>query len=1092
MKRRFLPVLILTLFAVSILFSGCGGNGSPKEVMNGTPTLSALSVDNALVGAPDVTLDLSGSGFVSGATVSFGASTLTPATVSATQLSVVIPQTLLAAAIIVPVTVTNPSPGGGVSNALEFTIKNQIPTLDSLSVNSTVIGSPDLTVSLTGKGFVPGAAIQFGSTSLTPTTVTDTEVSFVIPEILLNSTGVIPITASNPAPGGGASNALNFTVGNPVPVLASFVATSTLINTTAFTLEIVGQGFVSGTQVHFGSDTLSPSSVTSTLLTVAVPDTLLTSARMVPITVTNPEPIGGTSNSIEFGVHNPVPQIGALSIDNIEAGVQQDLAISVTGSDFVSGATVGFGALQLSPASVATGTVEVTIPVASLTAGMQTTVTVTNPGPGGGASNAVTFTVTNPVPELTTLSQNEVLAGDPSFDLELIGAKFVPTSTVMFGSTLLTPSTVNGNHLIVNIPDSAFATGGVVQVSVANPVPGGGNSAAIDFTINNPVPTVTAVLPTSITNTGSDTTITLSGTNFVSTSKVKVGVNDVSPSSLSKTSLQLTVPSAMIADAATSGVLPLSVSNPAPSGGASNVLNLIVLDKAALVWRPLANNSMFMPGTTVATPFDLFGLPSVNANGTVAFAGKSTVTTSDTGETSSTSGVYSVNANTLAISRIADTSITVPDPNTLTYGNSLAKFGGFPSFARIDQGSSVIGFAAMHPPVVQLPDNGKAGNAGLYANPAGSLITGVGLFTLDPYIYFQVPDMTAGTAFGALPVSPAVVNSSTLVFKGDYVVGSSIGMGVYYRELLTGNGTSPVELIASTVSTLMPDQGVKFGYIAAPSAANGKVVFVGYNRQNNPVAGGIYSAPVAQAPTLTALVRIGDVVPGESATFTRFSDAISFDGRYVAFWGAWGTESTSRHITCPTDGDQALDAYCLTVFPNGYDAQVPVHQGVFVYDTATSVMTSVAKTGSGFSDFTYWPFVGTIPETGPTGSGSGGGGGEVEIPLEPPAFVLSPRVAVTGGSTGSYEVVFKASTGPVDGIYMTSGPDPAAIVTAVDTTMSGTVIDLNADSTTRINKLDFERESLRGNWLTIESTMVNSSTQASSNGVYAASTSTNP
>jgi hypothetical protein len=1086
MQYKRISVLVLTLFIASILIAGCGGSSSMKEPVNGTPTLSALSTDNVLVGSPDLTLNLTGSGFVTGVSVSFGSSPLTPTSVTASQLSVVVPKDLLIAANIVSVTVTNPAPGGGISNALQFTIKNPVPTLDSLSANSIVVGSPDLTVTITGNGFVPEAMVHFGSTDLTPTVVTNTNVSFVIPAILLGSVGVVPVAASNPEPGGGISNALNFTVGNPVPTITSFVTSSTLINSTAFLLEIDGQGFVTGTQVHFASDTLTPSAVTPTQLTVPIPDNLLTTARMVPVTVTNPEPIGGTSNSIDFGVHNPVPEITALSIDTVEAGAPQDLAISLTGKNFVGGATVAFGAQQLSPASITADTIEVTIPIGSLATGVQTTITVTNPGPGGGTSNTKAFTVTNPVPVLSALSQENAMAGDPSFDLELIGEKFVPGTTVNFGGVALTPSSVSDKQIIVNIPDSAFATGGVIQISVANPEPGGGVSGAIDFTINNPVPTITSALPTSITNTGSDTTITLSGTNFVTTSTVKAGTDEVKPTKISKTSLQVTLPSTIVAGAVAAGSIPLSVSNPTPSGGPSNTFNLIVHDKAALVWRPLANTSTMVPGLTV--PFSIFGSPSVNASGTVVFSGTSALSTSGSGETSATLGIYSVNPTTLAITKVADTATLVPDPNKLTYGSSLAKFGGFPSYASIDQDSPLVAFAATHPPVLQLTD-GKAGNAGLYANPSGNLVTGMGLFTQAPYTYFQVPDMPAGTAFDAFPVSSAVVNGSTLVFKGDYLSGTTVAMGIYYRDLTANNGNSNTELIASTVSTLIPGQGVKFGYLAAPSAVGNKVVFVGYNRQASPVAGGIYSAPLATAPTLTPLVTIGTAVPGETATFTRFSDGISFDGRYVGFWGAWGTESTTRHLTCPTDGDQALDAYCLTVFPNGFDAQVPMHQGIFIYDTVTNSLTAVAKTGSGFSDFTYWPFVGSVPEEGPTGPGTGSG--EVGVPVEVPAFVLSPHVVVTSAS-GSYQVAFEASTGPVDGIYMTSAVTPSGIVTVVDTTMSGTSIDLNADPATQIKKLDLEREGLRGSWLTIGSTMQDSATQSTWAGIFAASTSNQP
>ena len=41
---------------------------------------------------------------------------------------------------------------------------------------------------------------------------------------------------------------------------------------------------------------------------------------------------------------------------------------------------------------------------------------------------------------------------------------------------------------------------------------------------------------------------------------------------------------------------------------------------------------------------------------------------------------------------------------------------------------------------------------------------------------------------------------------------------------------------------------------------------------------------------------IGSQVPGEAAgvTLTKFGEGLSFDGRYVGFWGSWGSESRLR------------------------------------------------------------------------------------------------------------------------------------------------------------------------------------------------------
>ena len=53
-------------------------------------------------------------------------------------------------------------------------------------------------------------------------------------------------------------------------------------------------------------------------------------------------------------------------------------------------------------------------------------------------------------------------------------------------------------------------------------------------------------------------------------------------------------------------------------------------------------------------------------------------------------------------------------------------------------------------------------------------------------------------------------------------------------------------------------------------------------------------------------------MPGESvkATFNGLGEGGAFDGRYVGFWGAWGTETRTVRLYCPTEGNKDRIAYC--------------------------------------------------------------------------------------------------------------------------------------------------------------------------------------
>lgn len=80
-------------------------------------------------------------------------------------------------------------------------------------------------------------------------------------------------------------------------------------------LTITGTGFVNGALVNFGSNILSPTSVSPTTIIVTVPAAELTSVtpanQPVAVTVTNPAPNAATSGSLPFSITNH----GLVSID---------------------------------------------------------------------------------------------------------------------------------------------------------------------------------------------------------------------------------------------------------------------------------------------------------------------------------------------------------------------------------------------------------------------------------------------------------------------------------------------------------------------------------------------------------------------------------------------------------------------------------------------------------------------------------------------------------------------------------------------------------------------------------------------------------
>lgn len=536
----------------------------------------------------------------------------------------------------------------------------------------------------------------------------------------------------------------------------------------------------------------------------------------------------------------------------------------------------------------------------------------------------------------------------------------------------------------------------------------------------------------------------------------------------------------------------------------------------AFTWSTVVNDSDYMPTdvcdpvkpTAVCRHFNSYNEPSVNISGLVVMRARSK---GGQGTGEPVQGIYTRNMSVpdSPIVRILDRATVVPQPNNLD-----STFGEPPAFPRIGINTDTIATRANQQPVwaYSLSDQTKArtGNTGVYTNPFGPLIAGAStLGSVPGFSFFQVPELP-GTAFDVFPGSPSVAGSNVIVFKGNYTEGETSRTGVYFRRLNAdpirgprgqslgpAGGNNPFVSLANTKETLIPGTDVLFGSTAPPSAAGNEAVFAGFDNEDDPTVGGIYLAPLVDHPTLTTLVAIGGQVPGEpeGTGFQRLGEALSFDGRFVAFWGAWDVaDSKTLILHCPTEGNKARIAYCLAN-ANDFPVQVPVHQGIFVHDDNTGKTYSIAKTGATdnvFSDFLYWNYSGHVPGTG-----------ENEEPGESARWRSSPFLAISGplfdtlfqrlnpvrGPTDAvrFRVAFEAREGqlvdgayvtPVDGIYLSGGPGSTELSTLVATGMDGTRLDPQAiDSSTgkalAVTEMGIERDGFRGNNLVIDVRMGN-------------------
>jgi uncharacterized protein (TIGR03437 family) len=567
---------------------------------NPLPTLTSLSPASAVAGSLGFTLTVNGSNFVAGAVVQWNGATRSTTFVSTSQLTASIPASDIAIAGTAQVSVLDPSPGGGASNSLTFTIVasggNLVPTLTSLSPSTATAGGAGFVLVASGQNFVSGSVVLWNGSNRTTTFVSSTQINASIPASDVAAAGTAQVTVFNPAPGGGISNGLAFAINNPLPALTGMSPANATAGGAQFTLTVSGTGFVSTSVVNWNGSARTTTFVSSTQLTAMITAGDIAAAGTASVTVSNSAPSGGVSNALTFSIvvsgNNPVPMILSLAPSTANAGASA-FTLTVNGLNFIASSSVQWNGSARPTTFVSSTQLTATIPASDIPASGSAQITVFNPAPGGGTSNAVTFAINppgfNPVPIVGSLSPSSTVAGSGSFTLTVNGSNFVASSIVQWNGNARPTSFVSSAQLQATIPASDVALAATALVTVLNPAPGGGISNALTVTINavapNPVPTLTSLSPPSGPAGGLSFTLTVNGSNFVPGAVVQWNGATRPTTVVSASQLTASISSGDIAAVGTAAV---TVLNPAPGGGSSNALTFTITS------QPIVN-----PGGTV-------------------------------------------------------------------------------------------------------------------------------------------------------------------------------------------------------------------------------------------------------------------------------------------------------------------------------------------------------------------------------------------------------------------------------------------------------------------------------------------------------------
>ncbi len=220
------------------------------------------------------------------------------------------------------------------------------PTLTSISPTSGP-STGGTSVTLTGQNFLSGATVSFGGTPATSVVVASaTQITASTPA---HAPGAVNVVVSNPG-SQSATLANGFTFVAPAPILTSISPTSGP-SSGGTSVTLTGQNFLNGATVSFGGTPATSVVVASaTQITARTPSAAQGSVNVV---VTNPDGQSATlTNGFTFVAAAPI----LTSISPTTGLTAGGTSVTLTGQNFMPGATVTFGGVAAISATVASAT----------------------------------------------------------------------------------------------------------------------------------------------------------------------------------------------------------------------------------------------------------------------------------------------------------------------------------------------------------------------------------------------------------------------------------------------------------------------------------------------------------------------------------------------------------------------------------------------------------------------------------------------------------------------------------------------------------------------------------------------------------------
>jgi hypothetical protein len=368
--------------------------------------------------------------------------------------------------------------------------------ITTLSPSATSAGSGAFTLTVNGTNFVNTSVVQWNGSARVTTFVSSTQLTATITAADIQVVNFIPVNVVNPAPGGGTSSSLNFTITTPIPAESSLVPNSAIAGGAAFTLTANGGNFLNTSVVQWNGSNRTTMFVNATQLTAAITAADILTAGTSSVRVFTPTvvfggvqplgaPSGTLSNALTFTITaaNPLPTLTSIAPTSTGAGGAA-FTLTLNGSNFISSSVAQWKGSARTTTFVSATQLTVAITAADIASSGTAAITVVNPTPGGGTSNALTFTTTDFSVTPTTTTQTVTAGQSANYTIATatVGGAF-PGNITFTASGLPTGTAASFNPLSVSAGTST-------TMSIATTARGSAQTIRPPFGPSGPMPTL--------------------------------------------------------------------------------------------------------------------------------------------------------------------------------------------------------------------------------------------------------------------------------------------------------------------------------------------------------------------------------------------------------------------------------------------------------------------------------------------------------------------------------------------------------------------------------------------------------------------------